>query len=72
MDNEGELDVRRLTSQEITFIGCYTYSPLDLRVTLDKLYSGSLGNLEWAQTRGLDDGANAFVQYYRENVRLPR
>ncbi|MCY4275304.1 MAG: alcohol dehydrogenase catalytic domain-containing protein, partial [Gammaproteobacteria bacterium] len=26
MDNEGQLDTRRMTLQEITFIGCYTYS----------------------------------------------
>jgi len=60
MDNEGSVDVRRMTLQEITFIGCYTYSPLDLRVTLDKLYSGALGDLGWLEQRPLEDGVNAF------------
>jgi 2-desacetyl-2-hydroxyethyl bacteriochlorophyllide A dehydrogenase len=72
MDNEGSLDVRRLTLQEITFIGCYTYSPLDLKVTLDKLHSGALGNLEWAETRDLSDGADAFTDILKGNCAAPK
>lgn len=72
MDNEGSLDVRRLTLQEITFIGCYTYSPLDLRVTLDKLHSGALGSLEWAETRNLSDGAGAFTDILKGNCAAPK
>lgn len=60
MDNNGALDVRGMTLQEITFIGCYTYSPLDLQVTLDKLYRGALGELGWLEQRPLADGADAF------------
>jgi 2-desacetyl-2-hydroxyethyl bacteriochlorophyllide A dehydrogenase len=72
MDNEGSLDVRRLTLQEITFIGCYTYSPLDLKVTLDKLHSGALGSLEWAETRDLSDGADAFTDILKGNCAAPK
>lgn len=60
MDNDGGLDIRRITLQEITFIGCYTYSPMDLRVTLGKLYDGSLGDLGWLEQHSLEDGAVAF------------
>jgi alcohol dehydrogenase len=60
MDNDGSMDVRKMTLQEITFIGCYTYSPLDLQVTLDKLYSGALGELSWLEQRPLENGASAF------------
>ena len=59
-DNDGGLDVRRLTLQEITFIGTYTYTPLDLRATMMLLHNGSLGDLGWLEQRSLDDGAGAF------------
>ena len=61
-DAEGDLDVRRMTLQEITFIGCYTYTPVDLRITLDKLHSGALGDLRWLEQRPLADGAQAFKE----------
>ena len=60
-DNSGHMDVRRLTLQEITFIGCYTYTPDDLRATLAKLHSGELGDLSWVEKRKLSDGASAFA-----------
>ena len=49
-----------MTLQEITFIGCYTYTPVDLRVTLHKLHSGALGELHWLEQRPLSDGTRAF------------
>lgn len=62
MDSEGQLDVRRMTLQQIIFIGSYTYTPLDLRATLDKLHSGALGELAWIETRPLSEGARAFQE----------
>ena len=62
MDNDGQMDVRRLTLQEITFIGCYTYTPVDLRATLAKLESGALGSLDWVENRSLASGASAFKE----------
>ena len=72
MDNQGEMDVRKLTLQEITFIGCYTYSPLDLRITLNKLHSGALGTLEWLETRPLDDGGMAFSDILAGKCAAPK
>lgn len=72
MDNAGSIDVRRLTLQEITFIGCYTYSPLDLRVTLKKLHSGALGNLDWLQQRSLDEGGVAFKDIHNGDCAAPK
>jgi alcohol dehydrogenase len=60
MDNKGEMDVRAMTLREITFIGAYTYTPVDLQRTLEKLYSGALGSLEWIEQRPLAQGAQAF------------
>jgi len=60
MDNKPGLDVRKITLAEITFIGTYTYSTLDLEATVNKLASGALGDLKWVETRNLDEGPIAF------------
>ncbi|MXZ80394.1 MAG: alcohol dehydrogenase catalytic domain-containing protein [Gammaproteobacteria bacterium] len=72
MDNQGGIDTRRLTLQEITFIGCYTYSPLDLRVTLEKLHSGALGTLDWYSSRPLEGGSEAFRQIHAGECGAPK
>jgi threonine dehydrogenase-like Zn-dependent dehydrogenase len=59
-DKTGELDARKLTLSEITFIGTYTYTPTDLRAALAKLHSGALGKLDWVEQRPLSEGAKAF------------
>ncbi len=72
MDNKGRMDVRRMTLQEITLIGCYTYSPLDLRVTLRKLHSGALGTLDWIESRPLGDGGGAFDEIHNGDCAAPK
>lgn len=72
MDNAGTLDIRYITLQEITFIGCYTYSPVDLQKTLDKLYSGALGELNWVDERALEDGAAAFSELLAGKCSAPK
>ncbi len=57
---EGGLDIRRMTLQEITFIGTYTYSAQDFRDTAAAIFDGSLGALDWAELRPLAEGAAAF------------
>ena len=58
---EGGLDVRRMTLQEITVIGTYTYTPEDFRATARAIFDGSLGALGWTEDRPLADGAAAFA-----------
>jgi len=60
LDNEGGIDVRRMTLQEISLIGTYTYTPVDLRATIKKLRCGAFGDLGWVEKRSLSDGARAF------------
>ena len=72
MDSDGSIDIRRMTLQEITFIGCYTYSPLDLRMTLEKLHDGSLGSLGWIEKRGLDAGGEAFADIHAGKCAAPK
>lgn len=72
MDSEGTMDVRRMTLQEITFIGCYTYSPLDLRMALAKLHSEALGGLDWIETSPLSKGGKAFQDILNGQCAAPK
>jgi L-gulonate 5-dehydrogenase len=58
-DTDG-LDIRRMTLQEITFIGTYTYTAQDFRDTAVAIYDGRLGALDWVQSRALSEGWQAF------------
>lgn len=59
-DGSGEADFRKLTLSEITLIGTYTYTPLDVRAALQALHDGALGDLCWVARRPLAEGAMAF------------
>ncbi len=60
LESGGEIDARKLTLGEIALIGCYTYTPADIRASVNMLANGSLGTLEWVQTRPLADGPAVF------------
>ena len=60
-EGTGGLDIRRMTLQEITFIGTYTYTAQDFRDTCTAMFDGRLGPLDWTDERALDAGAQAFV-----------
>jgi len=72
MDNKGGMDARAITLREITFIGAYTYTPVDLRVTLQKLYSGALGSLDWLEQRPMALGAEAFNELNKGLCATPK
>ncbi len=59
-DWASEIDMRKLTLDEITLIGTYTYTTADMRATVDALYRGVFGDLAWVEDRPLRDGAQAF------------
>ncbi|MEP1611424.1 MAG: alcohol dehydrogenase catalytic domain-containing protein [Roseobacter sp.] len=69
---EGGLDIRRMTLQEITFIGTYTYTPKDFEETAHAIYEGRLGALDWIETRPLSDGQNAFQDIRSGLVPAPK
>ncbi len=54
------IDVRKLTLQEVTFVGSYCYTMVDFRETVAALASGQLGQLDWFEERPLRDGSVAF------------
>lgn len=72
MDNQGSIDVRAMTLREITFIGAYTYTPVDLRATLAKLHSAALGKLGWLEQRPLEAGAEAFSELMQGQCAAPK
>ena len=71
-EDTGGLDIRRLTLQEITFIGTYTYTAEDFRQTAQAIFDGDLGPLDWFATRPLADGASAFYDLRHGKVATPK
>lgn len=66
------LDIRRMTLQEITFIGTYTYTAQDFRDTCAALFAGRLGTLDWTETRPLSEGARAFADLRAGRIAAPK
>ncbi len=71
-DNVDGLDTRKLTLQEITFIGNYTYTVADLNASLDLLASGGLGSLDWLEIRPMSEGASAFREIHQAQTQAPK
>ncbi len=59
-EDSGGIDARRMTLQEITFMGTYTYTAQDFRDAAEAMFSGRLGPLDWFEVRPLSDGGDAF------------
>ncbi|MEY8827281.1 zinc-binding dehydrogenase [Sedimentitalea sp. XS_ASV28] len=71
-EDAGGLDIRRMTLQEITFIGTYTYTAQDFRDTAHAIFDGRLGPLDWPEHRPLSDGAAAFGDLRSGVVAAPK
>jgi len=69
---EGGLDIRRMTLQEITFVGTYTYTAQDFRDTAQAMFDGRLGDLNWTEARPLAEGAGAFEDIRAGNTAAPK
>ncbi|MGB1035633.1 MAG: zinc-dependent alcohol dehydrogenase [Candidatus Puniceispirillales bacterium] len=68
----GGIDTRRLTLQEITFIGTYTYTAKDFRETAQTLFDGRLGALDWIEERPLENGQQAFLDIREGQTAVPK
>lgn len=71
-EDTGGLDIRRMTLQEITFIGTYTYTAQDFRDTAQAIFEGRLGPLDWIETRPLSEGDAAFADLRAGRVASPK
>ena len=54
--------MRKITLSEVTVIGTYTYTAVDVRAAVAMLHSGALGPLTWIDERPLADGQAAFTE----------
>jgi len=72
LDNEPGIDARRLTLQEITLIGTYTYTQEDFVTSIEKLHVGALGDLAWVERRPLSDGVRAFDDLLHGRCAAPK
>ena len=66
------LDIRRMTLQEITFIGTYTYTLQDFKDTAKAIFDGRLGSLDWTEIRPLKDGQNCFDEILNGKSSSPK
>jgi len=66
------LDIRRITLQEITVIGTYTYTAQDFRDTCAAMFDGRLGALDWTEIRPLSEGADAFREIREGRIAAPK
>jgi alcohol dehydrogenase len=71
-NNEGGLDARRMTLQEIAVLGSYCYTRADMVSALSALANGTLGDLGWVEERGLADGAAAFAELASGRASAPK
>lgn len=71
-DSAEGLDVRRITLQEITFFGAYTYTEQDFRDTCGAMFTGKLGDLNWPEQRPLAAGPQAFQDIDAGRVMAPK
>ena len=74
MWNNQELiyDIRRMTLQEITFVGTYTYTSSDFKETADKIFNNEFGNLDWVDIRPLKDGQACFEEILEGKTLFPK
>ncbi|MEM7215393.1 MAG: alcohol dehydrogenase catalytic domain-containing protein [Pseudomonadota bacterium] len=59
-DNTEGLDTRRITLQEIAFIGTYCYTNADFAEALDMLANGHISRQGWSEIRPLSEGGSGF------------
>ena len=55
------LDARRLTLQEITFLGSYCYRDSDFAMAVDLLVNKTITGAGWTEVRAMADGPQAFM-----------
>lgn len=71
-EDAGGLDIRRMTLQEITFIGTYTYTAQDFRDTAQAIFDGRLGDLDWIEQTPLGEGNKAFANIRSGKTPAPK
>ena len=71
-EDTGGIDVRRITLQEVSFIGTYTYTAGDFMDTAQAIFDGRLGPLDWIERRPLSEGNTAFREIREGKIASPK
>ena len=71
-NSHGAFDSRKITLQEISFIGTYCYTARDFQNTINFLSDGLIGDLNWIEYRQLKNGAEAFKQIHNGTCAAPK
>ena len=66
------LDVRRMTLQDISFIGSYTYTQADFELTAQAINQHALGSLNWIQAHPLEQGPELFQSINSGTMHAPK
>ena len=66
------LDTRRMTLQEITFFGTYTYTKADFAATARAIFDGRMGDFSWIEERPLSEGVAAFADLDAAKVKAAK
>jgi len=67
-DSNDGFDSRRVTLQEVTFLGNYCYTTADMKASIDMLYQNRLGDLSWIDLRPMSAGGEAFSDLHHGKV----
>ncbi|MEO0327466.1 MAG: alcohol dehydrogenase catalytic domain-containing protein [Pseudomonadota bacterium] len=67
-DNDPGLDTRRLTLQEIAFIGTYCYTNADFSEALELLAKGNISRQGWSEIRPLSQGGSGFEDIHNNRA----
>ncbi len=68
----GGFNMRRLTLQEITLTGSYTYTAAEFAETAKWMATGKLGKLNWHETRPLSEAATVFQNLLSGKTPAPK
>jgi len=66
------LDVRRMTLQDISFVGSYTYTQEDFNQTAQAINQKKLGALDWTHADSLAQGARLFEAINSGKMTAPK
>lgn len=68
----GGLNIRKMTLQEIDFVGVYTYTRKDFEDTLCAMEKGLLGDLNWFEEYPLHQGQEIFTKLLKGEIAKPK
>ena len=71
-DSDGSFDFRKITLQEICFVGTYCYTKQDFLRTIDILKLNKIGNLNWIEYMDLKNGSQAFKKIHDGTCASPK